>query len=49
MRKGGETEKNVRKKKREIIQKKPDCFHMLNSIARVLTNYHHTNKSTFSD
>ncbi len=41
--------KECQEKKRETIQKKTDYFHMLNSIARVLTNYHHTNKSTFSD
>jgi len=37
------------KKKKEIIQKETDYFHMLDSIARVLTNYHHTNKRTISD
>ncbi len=39
-------------KENELIQKerrKTNYVHMLDSFARVLTNYHHTNKRIFSD
>jgi hypothetical protein len=47
--KKSQTEHRMSEKK-ELIQKKKEktnYFRMLDSIARVLTNYHHTNKRTF--